>query len=223
MGVIAKGDKMPAKKNRVKLTVILLLAFAALITGLFISQKVNGKKEIDLSQFHGTLLHQPREIEQFALTGIDNSRFDNQSLQGEWTMVFFGFTNCGYLCPTTMAELAKMYRVLENKGVKPLPRVVLISIDPERDTLEKLKSYTTAFNSHFYAARGDDADVRKMTREMGIAYGKVAIPTAADPNNYDVQHSGAVMLFNPQGQLNAFFTTPHQAQLLAEDYQLLVS
>ena len=213
---------MPAKNNRVRLTVIILLAFAALVTGLFVSQHLNRKKEIDPSRFHGTLLQQPREIEKFALMGIDNAPFDNSSLQGQWTMVFFGFTNCGYLCPTTMAELGKMYRVLENKGVKPLPRVVLISIDPERDTLEKLKQYTTAFNSHFYGARGEDVDVKKMTREMGIAYGKVAIPTATDPNNYDVQHSGAVMLFNPQGQLNAFFTTPHQAQLLAEDYQLLV-
>lgn len=136
---------------------------------------------------------------------------------------FFGFTNCGYLCPTTMAELAKMYRTLEEEGVQPLPRVVMVSIDPDRDNLEKLNQYVKAFDPHFYGARGSDEIVKQMTREMGIAYAKIAIPNDNDPHNYDVQHSGAVMVFNPNGELNAFFTTPHQANLLAKDYQLLVS
>lgn len=213
---------MLTRKNRVTLTISLLLAFAALITGLFVSEHLMVKKKIDLSKFHGTLLNKPREIEQFSLKGIDNLPFNNDSLQGQWTMIFFGFTQCGYLCPTTMAELAKMYRILEAKEVKPLPRVVLITIDPSRDSLDKLKSYSTVFNSNFYAARGNDDDIKKMTREMGIVYGKVII-SKDNPENYDVQHSGAVMLFNPQGELSAFFTTPHQAQLLAEDYQLLVA
>jgi protein SCO1 len=214
---------MLSKNNRVTLTVIVLLAIASLITGLFVSQHMTGKTKIDISQFHGTLLQKPREIEQFSLTGIDNMPFNNQSLQGQWTMVFFGFSNCGYLCPTTLAQLAKMYRILEDKGVKPMPRVVFISIDPKRDTLTKLKNYTLGFNPHFYAARGKDEDVSKMAREMGIAYEKkTSSSTSTDPANYDVQHSGAVMLFNPQGELSAFFTTPHQAELLAADYQLLV-
>jgi protein SCO1/2 len=213
---------MPAKKNRITLTVIVLFAFAALITGLFVSQHISIKKRIDTSKFHGTLLNKPREIEQFVLAGIDNAKFDNQSLQGQWTMMFFGFTSCGYLCPTTMAELAKMYRILNEKGVKPMPKVVMITIDPERDNTDKLKNYATAFNSNFYAAYGEQESLKKMTREMGIAYGKVVSNTITDNNNYDIQHSGAIMLFNPQGELSAFFTTPHQAELLAEDYQLLV-
>ena len=214
---------MLTKKNRITLTVLVLIAIASLITGLFVSQHMSGRNKIDINQFHGTLLEKPREIEQFSLTGMDKVPFNNQSLQGQWTMVFFGFSNCGYLCPTTLAELAKMYRILEDKDVKPMPGIVFISIDPDRDTLKKLKNYTTGFNPHFYAARGKDEDVSKMAREMGIAYGKIASSsTTKDPANYDVQHSGAVMLFNPQGELSAFFTTPHQAELLAADYQLLV-
>ncbi|MFC3909223.1 SCO family protein [Legionella dresdenensis] len=212
---------MPAKKSRIALTVTLLLAFAALVTGIFVSQHMNGRKTIDVSKFHGTLLQQPREIQQFSLTGTDEAVFDNQSMKGQWTMIFFGFTNCGYLCPTTMGELAKMYRQLEQKGVNPLPRVVMISIDPDRDNTEKLKNYVTSFDSHFYGARGNMDKIHEMTHEMGIAY---SIQTADKTNgNYDIQHSGAVMLFNPQGELAAFFTTPHKADQLAEDYQLLVN
>ncbi len=213
---------MPDKKNRVILTVAVLVAFMALVLGVFVSQYVFSKKKIDLSQFHGTYLEKAREVNQFSLTGTDQKVFDNTSLQGQWTMMFFGFTNCGYLCPTTMAELAKMYRLLEEKGVKPLPQVMMISIDPERDSLDKLGQYVKAFNPHFYGATGDQNAIKMMTREMGVAYAKVALPNSEDTKNYDMEHTGAVMLFNPKGELTAFFTTPHQAELLARDYQVLI-
>ncbi|WP_419420308.1 SCO family protein [Legionella sp. D16C41] len=207
-------------KNKVVLGSV--FAFIALLAGITVSNVIHQEKKVDPNQFHGTLLQKPREIQQFSLVGVDNQPFNNKSLQGKWTMVFFGFTNCGYLCPTTMGELAKMYRILEQDKVKPLPQVVMVSIDPNRDTLEKLKNYVVQFDTHFYGARGDEAIVKRMTREMGVAYSKVALANTKDSENYDMQHSGAVMLFNPKGELSAFFTTPHQATLLAKDYQLLV-
>jgi protein SCO1/2 len=214
---------MSGKIKGVTLTVTILLAIAALFTGIFVSQHMHFNKKIDLALFHGTYLEQPRKIQQFTLTGTDQHPFNNSSLKGHWTLVFFGFTNCGYLCPTTMAELGKMYRILKNKGMKQLPQVVMISIDPDRDTLDKLGHYVTSFQPTFYGARGNEQLVKSMTREMGIAYEKVINKESGDSKNYDVQHSGAVMLFNPQGELNAFFTTPHNADLLAKDYMLLVS
>ncbi|MBA2709287.1 MAG: SCO family protein [Tatlockia sp.] len=214
---------MSTRKNRVNSTVIVLIVFMALIAGVFVSGHLHKEKKVDLSEFNGTLLNKPREIKPFALTGIDNQPFTNENLKGQWTMVFFGFTNCGFVCPTTMAELAKMYHMLEENQTSHLPRVVMISIDPERDNQQKLKSYVQAFDKHFYGARGSMDIVSEMTKEMGIAYTKIALPATADGENYDMQHSGAVMLFNPQGELSAFFTTPHQAGLLAKDYRLLVS
>ncbi len=214
---------MKAKINNIQATVAIVLAIGALFTGLFISQHLYSKKKIDPSQFNGTYLEHPRTINSFSLIGTDQNNFTNANLQGHWTLVFFGFTHCGYVCPTTMAELGKMYRILENKSVKDLPQVVMISIDPERDSIEQLKSYVTSFQSSFYGARGDEKVIKAMTREMGIAYAKVANKEASDLQNYDVQHSGAIILFNPQGELNAFFTSPHHAELLAKDYMLLIS
>ncbi len=208
----------------IRYTVVALLAMAALVTGLFVSQYVRFPKKVDVSQFNGTYLQQPRTVNPFELTGIDQQSFNNDSLKGQWTMIFFGFTSCGYLCPTSMAELGKMYRLLEEKGVKTLPHVVMISIDPNRDDLFKLGKYVKAFDRHFDAARGEESTVKAMTKEMGVVYSKVALKDGdGSADNYDVQHSGAVMLFNPKGQLNAFFTTPHDASLLAKDYMLLVS
>jgi protein SCO1/2 len=214
---------MRVKIKAVTLTVAILLALAGLFAGIFVSQHLHFKKKIDVVAFHGTYLENPRTVNQFSLTGTDQKPFDNQSLLGHWTIVFFGFTNCGYLCPTTMAELGKMYRILEEKGIKNLPHVVMISIDPERDNPDKLGHYVSSFHTSFYGATGNEDSLQSMTREMGIAYGKVAIRDSTDSLNYDVQHSGALMLFNTQGELNAFFTTPHHADLLAKDYMLLVS
>lgn len=214
---------MTDKKNHLTLTVAILLAIVALSAGLFVSQHMHAKKKIDASQLHGTLLDHPRPVQAFALTGVDHKSFNNASLRGAWTMVFFGFTNCGYMCPTTMAELAKAYRLLEDKGIKKLPQVVMISVDPERDNLETLQHYVRAFDPHFYGARGSNDAIKALTQEMGIAYLKVARNNAPDEANYDIEHTGTIMLFNPNGELVAFFTTPHNAKLLAKDYMLITA
>ena len=234
MGCRPRGKDMTLKKKRINLTIFLLLAFAALIMGLFVSQNMPKKNTpIDSSRFHGTLLNKAREIGSFSLQGIDNKPFDNQSLQGQWTYLFFGFTHCGTICPTTLAEMAKMVRLLESQNIRPQPKIVFISLDPARDNLAKLKKYTQAFDPNFYAAIGEPSDLEKMTEELGVAYEKVEQAKAqnAKENNengnkdynkdYNIEHTGTLMLFNPEGALQAFFTTPHQAEWLAEDYQML--
>lgn len=214
---------MPNKINPVTLTIVVLLAIVALMAGLFLSQHLHTKKAVDASQLHGTLLDKPRSLPDFSLSATDNKPFDNARLNGSWTFIFFGFTNCGYLCPTTMAELGKMYRLLDKNQVTPMPQVVMISLDPARDDLDKLKHYVKAFDSHFYGARGSDDVIKALTGGLGVAYFSV-IPKAGDDSKQDtIDHSGAIMLINPQGQLAAFFTTPHHAEWLAEDYQRLVA
>ena len=214
---------MPNKKNRITITVASILAFMALILGVYVSHEVNVSKHIDPTEFNGTLLDKPREVSSFSLMGIDDVPFTNASLQGHWTMVFFGFTHCGTVCPTTMANLSKMYRLLEEKGLKKLPQVVMITVDPERDSLETLAHYVKAFDPHFYGARGDETSTKVMTQEMGIAYTKIAQNSNVNPQSYDIEHTGTVILFNPEGKLSAFFTMPHDAPLLVKDYLLLVS
>lgn len=213
---------MASQTQRIRYTVISLVGFIALITGLFVAQYTQKGPNVDPEKFHGTWLQAPRPINAFQLTGTDGQMFDNDSLKGNWTFMFFGFTNCGYLCPTTMAELGKTYRLLMDKGVKPLPRVVMISIDPTRDSLDTMSSYVHAFDKHFYGARGDSDVVEKMTKEMGIVYTKISQENGSPTDNYDIQHSGAVMVFNPKGELNAFFTMPHKAADLAKDYRSIV-
>jgi len=214
---------MSSYPMRKTLTVSILVGLVALFAGLFVFQHIHFNKEIDPNTFHGTYLKQPRRISEFHLTGIDGKSFDNKQLKGQWTMMFFGFTNCGYVCPTTMAELGKTYRLIKEKRIQPAPRVVMVSIDPDRDNLDKLKNYVRSFDFHFYGARGDQDKIKRMTREMGVVYTKVSPKQNQSPDNYDIQHSGAIIVFNPKGELNAFFTAPHHAKDIADDYRKMVS
>lgn|SRR3990167_530168 len=171
---------------------------------------------------YGTILNQPRDIVAFSLKGIDSKSFTNQNLIGQWTMLFFGFTNCASICPTTMAHLAQMRHILQLHKIQPLPRVVMISVDPQRDTLDKLYKYVTAFNPAFYGARGEQHEIRKLANNLGIAYAKF-VNKNNSTTGYDIQHSGAVLLFNPQAKLVAFFTSTANPGLLAKNYIQLIN
>lgn len=214
---------MQTRQHRIIATIVSSIIFASMILALFIWQYQKKQNAINPDKFHGTLLNEPRGVAPFSLTGIDEKTFDNTSLQGQWTYVFFGFTSCGYVCPTTLTELARMYQLLVEKNVEPRPRIVFISLDPSRDTLSKLKKYVRAFHPDFYGARGEEPEVIKLAHEMGVASEKVPLSSSNTDTNYDIQHTGALMLFNPKGELRAFFTTPHQAEKLSQDYQMLVA
>jgi len=166
--------------------------------------------------FHGALLETPRNIPDFSLVGLDGQPYTQASLHGHWTLMFFGFTHCGSICPVTMAKLAKMVQVLEDKHTHPLPNVVFITLDPEQDSLDRLAHYVHSFNANFLAARGSKQQLDAMTHSLGIAYMQA---TESQP----LEHSGTLMLFNPEGKLAAFFTPPHSIEDMVADYRWLIS
>jgi len=215
---------MHSQKKAIRITVLSLLVLISLFVGLY-SFKVIRENQFKFNKdlFNGTLLEESRRINDFKLQGIDNLPFTQESLVGNWTMIFFGFTNCGYVCPTTMAELGKMYRILESQNIKVLPKVVMITLDPKHDNLDKLSKYVRAFDMHFYGARGSKEMINSMTEELGVAYTSVTVKSADNKKQTTIEHTGAVMLFNPSGKLQAFFTGPHAADKIAEDFKLLVS
>lgn len=211
---------MLSQKKRIMTTVVVLWGVVGIILGVFVSQYLRNPQARPTQSFHGTWLENPRTVSSFSFQTTDGHPFDNARLKNHWTMLFFGFTSCPSICPVTMAELGKMYRILESQGVEKLPEVVLISLDPKRDSLEVVQRYVQAFHPHFLGAKGvDERSVKAFAREMGIAYTKVATTKVGDTENYTIEHTGTVMLLNPEGQLRAFFTMPHKAEDLALDYQ----
>lgn len=171
-----------------------------------------------LKDLRMTVLQAPRDMSYFQLEHYQQTAFNNQSLLNKWTMMFFGFADCPHLCPTTMAELNKVYTQLQEQKIQQLPQVVLVSIDPERDTSQRIADYAKGFNPNFIGVRGEKDKIDPLTKELGIAYFKTTEPGQTDPKNYSINHSGTIILFNPEGKIAGFFSTPHDAKNIAHDF-----
>jgi len=192
-----------------------LIAAVAAALGLALSIALMPSKVITIDS--GTLLQPPRVLPTFVLVDGDGKPFTNADLQGRWSVVFAGFTTCPDICPTTLTTLKG---VLADLG--PLAsqvQVLLLSIDPERDTPERLKNYVQFFDARFRGVTGPTVELDKLARAMSFVYVKVP---GATPETYTMDHSAALMLINPQGQLAGFLTAPHRQQALAADLTTLL-
>ncbi|MET1218468.1 MAG: SCO family protein [Glaciecola sp.] len=149
---------------------------------------------------------QPRELVDFTLVTDDNLKMTNADLQGQWTLAFVGYTFCPDICPTTLAALNRAYPKLSAiQGEYPI-RVWFLSVDPQRDTVERLASYVQFFNDEFVAATGEHKELYPLVRSMGMMY---AMAGDTSEPNYLVDHSGSVVLINPQGQVVGRFKPQH--------------
>ena len=126
---------------------------------------------------------------------------------GRWSFIFFGYTHCPDVCPTTLSVLNSVARKLE--GRKDQVQFVFISIDPERDTPEKLGQFVSYFNGTFIGATGTDDAINALTRQLGVIYARVEENSGTD--NYLMDHSASVLLFDPAGRFHAVFTPPLDA------------
>ncbi len=199
-----------------QLFALIALAIGAVLIGLWISYRSFSVPKPEATNY--TLYTPAEDISAFQLTDSNDRPFTNLSLQGHWTFVYFGFTSCEALCPTTMTLLNNMYQMLLQKQQNPMPDVVMISIDPDNDTTTKLHDYVTSFNPHFQGATGAKDQIQQLASSLNVVYTKIKTTTG-----YTLDHSGAIMLIDPSGRLIAVFTPPFDAKSLADDFQGIVS
>lgn len=164
-----------------------------------------------------TALPSPKTISPFTLTDDTGKPFTNDNLKGHWTFMFFGFTHCGDVCPTTLTELNKTYQQLQKDlPADQLPQVVFVSVDPDRDTVDVLHNYIKNYNPNFIAATGNADNLNVFVKDLGVYFAKVP---SQDANNYGVHHSSQLYLLNPDGNWVDIFTYPIQADQLAKNYE----
>lgn len=169
-----------------------------------------------------TVLPQPRPIQKFQLVDDHTQPFTNENLQDHWTLVFFGFTHCPSICPTTLAVLNQAYQQMQTAKLEPLPRVLFISVDPEQDSPAVIRSYVQGFNKNFLGATGTKAEIDALTQQFSVMYMKVAAAGDAGKKGvYSIDHSGTILVVDPKGELFAVFSTPHVASHLVEDMQVI--
>ena len=153
----------------------------------------------------------------FTLTDQKGQRRALADFRGQVVVVFFGYTHCPDVCPTTLAELAGAVRKLGPAGDKV--QVLLITVDPERDTPDLLAKYVTAFNPKFLALRGTAEETARVAKEFKVIYEKVSGRT---PENYSMDHSAGSYIFDPQGKLRLYVPYGRGADVFAHDIGLLL-
>jgi protein SCO1/2 len=136
--------------------------------------------------------------------------------QGKAVVLFFGFTHCPDVCPTTLAEIASAIKQLGADADRV--QVLMVSVDPERDTPESLGKYVTAFDPRFLALRGDLAATKKVAEEFKIYFEK-----AKSGDSYTVNHSVQSYVLDPRGRLRLLVRHDRVAQDLAEDLRAILN
>lgn len=165
----------------------------------------------------GTLLPSPRPIAAFSLVDHTGAPFTLDSLKDHWTFAFFGYTHCPDVCPTSLAMLAQVQRKLDAETLPGAPpRGLFVSVDPARDTPQLLAQFVPYFHPEFIGATGEAEEIDRLTRQLGILHARAAGGT---DDNYLVDHSAAIILFDPEGRFHTLFNVPHDPQLIADDFK----
>ena len=191
------------------------VAVIAIATGAWLSYKMAAPPA---QPRVATLLPGGVELPEFSLLDHTGSPIDRTVFDGHWNLVFFGFTHCPDICPITLQVLANAQRTLAEDGRDDLPRIVLVSVDPERDTPEIINKYVSHFGQDSVGITGELEEIRKLTDGLGVFFEK-----AGDGDDYSVDHSSVVIVVNPDGQFHALFGTPHVAEEFTHDLPLLMS
>jgi protein SCO1 len=188
------------------------IAVVAALAGVYVARMLNQPAVPSLES--GTSLPQARVLPEFNLVDTQGKPASPAALRGHPTLVFFGFTHCPDVCPTTLALLANVQKQVAQQdpalsGIK----VALISVDPERDTPEQLGSYIASFRGDLIGLTGSASEIVKATRGFGVAAARVDL----GGGNYTMDHSAAVFVLDSQARIVAVFTPPLSAAALSRD------
>lgn len=198
---------------------IAIVAVVALTAGILLSWYAHNREPIRLEDgiWFG---EQARGLPEFQLTDHRNQTLDRDALTGHWSLMFFGYTHCPDICPITLQTLNQMYRAIEDADVRDALRVYFVSVDPDRDTAELLADYVGYFNQDFIGATAPLDALRILTGALGIAH-QLHKKSESD-SNYLVDHSGAIVLLNPQAEYAGLFSAPHDHLTMARDVTRIV-
>jgi protein SCO1/2 len=160
----------------------------------------------------------PRKLPDVRLLDGDGRAGAVGRLAGSWHLLFFGFTNCPDVCPNTLTILAAVDRQLADLPAAKRPGVVLVSVDPERDDPARIGAYVRFFDERFTGLTGEPAQISDLTRALGVPVAKVPLPG----DTYTIDHGAGIFVIDPELRVRAYFSTPHDPDVIAADYRRIV-
>jgi len=221
-------EKLIVKRIFLKNSTPLLLV----LFGLSLVLSGCGRSAEQLKLEGAMVLSPPKVLSKFTLKQRDLGEFTTENTKGEWSLFFFGYTHCPDVCPTELFMLSEMMRAIEKNpdSVVKAPQVVFVSVDPQRDSPDSLQEYAGYYHPSFLGVTGEQEMVDGLSRSMGAIYERVyylngkqlmideeeEIPEGLE-NSYLINHSASIFLLNPDGEMHAIFSTPHNPDVMVRD------
>ena len=168
---------------------------------------------------HAFVFPEASELPEFELIDQDGNEFGRDALAGQWDVLFFGFTHCPDICPMTLQLLATARQKMLDAGQDPVPRIVLVSVDPDRDTPELLKKYTQHFGDDVIGLTGEPDQLVALTKAVGVYFQR----EGDDDENYNVAHGAHVIVIDPAGRYASVFSPPHSVDAFVHDMPILMT
>ena len=206
------------KQTGIRKTVAALLVFIVLLLGLLV-YRVTAPQHLSLDQLKelgAVVFETPRTFETAQLHDQNGKPFDANRWVGKWSLVFFGYTYCPDVCPTTLATLRSFKKALAPELLQDT-QVVFVSVDPGRDTTAQLAQYVDYFDPEFIGVSGEFLDLQRFAQQLNSAFNKV--PGGGE--NYLVDHSANIVLVNPRGDYQGFIKPPFELVPLTHAYEQL--
>lgn len=205
---------MPTSNKLPKGTIVLFISFLLLLSLVFLLQQP--KQPDTPKDLVAVLRPYVIPLKDFTLVDHNERNFKNINLKNKWSFVFFGYTHCPDICPTTLVSLKHIYKALEkHPEVAANTQVIFVSVDPERDNAKDLGKYVKYFNKDFIALTGSIENINYFAKQFSAAYFKEK-PTA--PGEYLVSHASSIFLVNPKTNIVASFSPPHSAATITAQY-----
>ena len=208
----------PGKQTKIRrILFVVILGIVATAAGIW-SANIILDRQVNLKELQATRFPVARQLAPFTLVDHNNEVFNETTLRQRWSFLFFGYTHCPDVCPTTLSVLNSVAQRLQD--VDADIRFVFVSVDPERDTPEKLARFVSYFNKNFIGVTGTEQQIEQFTRELGIMHMRVA----ADENatGYLVDHTASVLLIDPDGRYHAVFSPPLSAGKISDDFRKIL-
>ena len=204
-------------------TLNILLPVLAAILGLVVAWRwFGGEPSQTPPALHAVTLFSPaRELPPYSLRQSDGTPLVPGELKGHWTLVFLGFTHCPDVCPTTLAQLAGAQKQWTQLPEATRPRVLFVSVDPDRDTPDAIGEYTHGFHRDTLAATADIPALELFAKSLSMVFAKVPAPEGAPADQYSMDHSASMAVLDPRGRLSGFITPPFDPKDIAADLTAL--
>lgn len=206
-------------------TIIVLVVALAAGLGLWASQRYFAHPPA--AQWPQTqavrLFEPPRELPAFSLRQSDGTQLVPGELKGHWTLVFLGFTHCPDVCPMTLAQLSQAQKQWESIPEAIRPRVLFVSVDPERDSPDRIGEYAHAFHSDTLAATANVPALENFASSLSMVFVKVPAPEGAPTDQYSVDHSASMAVLDPQGRMSGLVQPPFDPAAIAADMAALTA